>query len=136
MDDPQRQRDVAAIRRLVAQVEEYRNDPPRTPWCPGTRPADGAARGPAGRTFHEILVLIAAGQAVSPVNAHVRRCYTPPGITFLSIHDAPPTEWALVWATAGDNARVRAFARTARALGARAIGDGTPAEPAQPRWAE
>ncbi len=28
-DDPQRRRDVAAIRRLVARVEEYRNDPAR-----------------------------------------------------------------------------------------------------------
>ncbi|MYS86063.1 LysR family transcriptional regulator [Embleya scabrispora] len=91
------------------------------------------ARGPAGRTFHEILALIAAGRAVSPVNAHVRRYYTPPGITFLPIHDAPPTEWALVWATAGDNARIRAFARTARSLGTRAIEDGTPAQPAEPR---
>ncbi|WP_327675390.1 LysR family transcriptional regulator [Kitasatospora sp. NBC_00458] len=70
-------------------------------------------RGQSVRTFHELLALLAAGQVVCPVNAHVRRYYTPPGITFVPIHDAPATEWALVWPTAAKSARLEAFLRSA-----------------------
>ncbi|MFD7257722.1 LysR family transcriptional regulator [Streptomyces sp. NPDC059874] len=76
-------------------------------------------RGPAARTFHEILALIAAGQMACPLNAHVPHYYTPPGIAFLPIHDAPVTEWALVWPTADESALLQAFVRTARDFGTR-----------------
>ncbi|MFE2727163.1 LysR family transcriptional regulator [Kitasatospora sp. NPDC059327] len=82
-------------------------------------------RGRPARTFHELLALLAAGALVCPLNAHVRRYYTPPGITFVPIHDAPATEWALIWPTAADNARLRAFVRTATEVGSRPIGDRT-----------
>ncbi|MFB6614255.1 LysR family transcriptional regulator [Streptomyces sp. NPDC085524] len=78
-------------------------------------------RGPVGRTFHEVLALVAAGQIACPVNAHVRRYYTPPGIAFLPIHDAPVTEWALVWPTADESALLQAFIRTAQDFPARHI---------------
>ncbi|MEV7520563.1 LysR family transcriptional regulator [Streptomyces sp. NPDC091371] len=78
-------------------------------------------RGPVGRTFHEILAHIEAGQMACPVNAHVPRYYTPPGIAFLPIHDAPVTEWALVWNTADESARLRAFLQTAQDFEARHI---------------
>lgn len=71
-------------------------------------------RGPVGRTFHEVLALVAAGQIACPVNAHVPRYYTPPGIAFLPIHDAPVTEWALVWPTVDESALLQAFVRTAQ----------------------
>ncbi|MFD9367338.1 LysR family transcriptional regulator [Streptomyces sp. NPDC060020] len=81
-------------------------------------------RGPAARTFHEILALIADGQIVSPLNAHVRQYYTPPGITFVPIDDAPLTQWALVWPSAAENPRLRAFVNSARDHGTRAVGEG------------
>lgn len=75
------------------------------------------ARGPVARTFHELLALVAGGHLACPVNAHVRRYYTPPGIAFLPVHDAPLTEWALVWPTAGESAPLRAFVQTAQDIG-------------------
>ncbi|WP_253753099.1 LysR family transcriptional regulator [Hamadaea flava] len=54
-------------------------------------------RGQVARTFHEVLGHIAAGRLVSPLNAHVSRYYSYPGIRFVPIEDAPLTEWALVW---------------------------------------
>jgi DNA-binding transcriptional LysR family regulator len=75
-------------------------------------------RGPYARTFHEILALVAAEQIITPLNGHVTRYYTHPGITFLPIRDAPLTQWALVWPTVASNsAHLRAFLQTARDLG-------------------
>ncbi|WP_258193304.1 LysR family transcriptional regulator [Streptomyces sp. MA5143a] len=77
--------------------------------------------GPAARTFHEILALVAAGRIVSPLNQHVTRYYTHPGISYVPLHDAPRTEWALVWCTARDSPRLHAFAETARGVGVRPL---------------
>ncbi|MFL1376281.1 LysR family transcriptional regulator [Nocardiopsis sp. frass1] len=74
-------------------------------------------RGERARTFHEVLSLVAAGRAVCPLNAHVARYYTFPGITYVPVHDAPLTEWALVWRTGAQTPLVRAFARAGRDLG-------------------
>jgi len=81
--------------------------PPKTP---SGRPIP---RGQSVATFQELLALIAAGQGISPVAASVERYYARPDITFIPIEDAPPTEVAVVWRTAGATARVRAFARAA-----------------------
>ncbi|MFE2325585.1 LysR substrate-binding domain-containing protein [Streptomyces sp. NPDC059385] len=78
-------------------------------------------RGPVGRTFHEVLTLVVAGQVACPVNAHVPRYYTPPGVSFLPIHDAPVTEWALVWPTSDESALLRALVRTAEEFDPRHI---------------
>ncbi|MFJ6984484.1 MULTISPECIES: LysR family transcriptional regulator [unclassified Streptomyces] len=72
---------------------------------------------PRGRdvtTFQELLTLIAQGQGVSPMAAHVTRYHSRPGITYVPIEDAPLTEVAPVWRTAAPTARVRAFADAAR----------------------
>jgi len=71
-------------------------------------------RGPRARTCHELLALIAAGQVVSPVSAHFNRYYAYPGIVYLPIEDAPPTEWALVWRTDRETPLVSAFAQLAQ----------------------
>lgn len=78
-------------------------------------------RGPHAQTFHEILAHVAAGQMVCPLNAHVDWYYTYPGITYLPIHDAPTTEWVLVWAAGNQSTRLRAFTQTAGDLGPRPI---------------
>ncbi|MFF7262482.1 LysR family transcriptional regulator [Streptomyces sp. NPDC008159] len=74
-------------------------------------------RGPAARTFHEILSLVAAGRCVHPLGDLAARYHTPPGIVFLPLHDAPALEWALTWRTTADSPAIRALARTAADLG-------------------
>jgi DNA-binding transcriptional LysR family regulator len=79
-------------------------------------------RGPLARTFHEILALVVDKQIVSPLNGHVTWYYTHPDITYLPIHDAPLTQWALVWPNAASTSpRLRAFVQTARDLGPHSI---------------
>ncbi|MDO3700246.1 LysR family transcriptional regulator [Micromonospora sp. C28SCA-DRY-2] len=78
-------------------------------------------RGPRTRTFHEVLALVAAGQLVSPLNAHVTRYYTYPGVVYLPIHDAPPTEWALVWRTDRQTPLVHSFAKLGQHRGPQPI---------------
>jgi len=74
-------------------------------------------RGPAARTFHEILSLVASGQCVHPLGEIAARYNKPPGIVFLPIHDAPALQWALTWRTTADSPLIRALAQTAAALG-------------------
>ncbi|MEU6270985.1 LysR family transcriptional regulator [Streptomyces populi] len=74
-------------------------------------------RGPAARTFHDILALVASGRCVHPLGEIAARYNRPPGITFLPVHDAPEVQWALTWRTADDSPAVRALARTAADLG-------------------
>ncbi|MFI6849312.1 LysR family transcriptional regulator [Kitasatospora sp. NPDC050467] len=97
------------------RVPEYWIEAMIPKYTPSGRPIP---RGNSVQTFHELLSLLAAGQIVCPLNGHVRRYYTPPGIAFIPIHDAPPTEWALVWPTATEPARLRAFLDTAAEFGA------------------
>lgn len=78
-------------------------------------------RGPGASTFHEVLALVAAGRCVSPLNAHVSGYYSHPGVVFLPITDAPATQWALIWSTAGESAHIRALAQTARDIGVVAL---------------
>ncbi|MEV5651760.1 LysR substrate-binding domain-containing protein [Nocardia sp. NPDC052254] len=74
-------------------------------------------RGPAARTFHELLALVAAGHCVHPLGEIAARYNNPPGIVFLPLPDAPSLQWALAWSTAADNPAIRALARTAADLG-------------------
>lgn len=77
--------------------------------------------GPPVTTFHEALTQVAADAGVAPLNAHVLRYYTHPGVLFVPLRDAPPTEWALVWRTAAETPPIRAFADFAQAVGPRAM---------------
>ncbi|WP_157420225.1 LysR family transcriptional regulator [Actinomadura kijaniata] len=101
------------------QVPEYWIEA-MVPWStPSGRPIP---RGPAApRTFHEVLTLVAGGHVVCPLNEHVTWYYSYPGVTFVPIHDAPPTEWALLWTTDGASAATRALAQIARTLDPRPI---------------
>lgn len=78
-------------------------------------------RGRPVRTFHEILTRVAAGEGVTPLNAHVRRYYTMPGVTYVPITDVPDTEWVLTWLADRESPEIRAFAETARSCGTRAL---------------
>ncbi|WP_228974362.1 LysR family transcriptional regulator [Streptomyces sp. DH12] len=94
--------------------------PDRTP---GGRPVH---RGPRARTFHEVLALVAAGRIVCPLNGHVPRYYSYPGVALVPIDDAPLTEWALVLPDSAAAPHVEAFVDTARALGPRRIDGAAP----------
>ncbi|WP_371782884.1 LysR family transcriptional regulator [Streptosporangium subroseum] len=74
-------------------------------------------RGPAARTFHEILSLVAAGHCVHPLGEIAARYNRPPGIVFLPLHDAPTLQWALTWRSTADSPTIRALAQTAADLG-------------------
>ncbi|SEE45972.1 transcriptional regulator, LysR family [Streptomyces sp. 2131.1] len=83
--------------------------PSRTPLGRPVTPA-----GPPMESFHEVLTHVAAGTGICPLNAHVLRYYTHPGIRFLPMPHAPTTEWALVWRTEAELPRVLAFAAFVR----------------------
>ncbi|CAM5287665.1 LysR family transcriptional regulator OS=Streptomyces tendae OX=1932 GN=GUR47_32225 PE=3 SV=1 [Streptomyces tendae] len=86
--------------------------PARTPLGRPVAPA-----GPPVTSFHEVLTHVAAGTGVCPLNAHVLRYYTHPGVRFVPMPDAPATEWALVRRTGAEPAPLRAFAGFVRELG-------------------
>ncbi|MFE9394614.1 LysR family transcriptional regulator [Streptomyces flavidovirens] len=96
--------------------------------CPNRTPSgEPIYAGPQARTFHEVLALVAAGRIVCPLNGHVPRYYSYPGVALLPIHDAPLTEWALVLPESAPAPHTQAFIDTANELGARRI-EGHPAD--------
>ncbi|MFI6055332.1 LysR family transcriptional regulator [Streptomyces violascens] len=65
----------------------------------------------------ELYAIVAAGDAVNSLGAHVTRYYTRPDIVYLPLHDAPRLHWSLVWRTGAENDLVRAFVQVVRDLG-------------------
>jgi DNA-binding transcriptional LysR family regulator len=80
-------------------------------------------RGPHVTTFHEVLTRVAAREGLTPLNEHVLRYYTHPGVVFVPVHDAPLTEWALVWRKDGLPPRGRAFVDVATEARPRRFGE-------------
>lgn len=79
-------------------------------------------RGPRATTFHEVLTRVAARECLSPLNEHVLRYYTHPGVVFVPVPDVPATEWALVWRNGALNPRARGFVDVASDVGPRTLG--------------
>ncbi|MEV5204660.1 LysR substrate-binding domain-containing protein [Streptomyces sp. NPDC053720] len=75
-------------------------------------------RGRSAATMQETLAMVGAGQGISPVGADVAAHYTPRGVVYVPFSDAEPVEYGLVWRTAGETARVRAFVEAASKLAA------------------
>lgn len=90
---------------------------------PGGRPIP---RGPLVTTWHQVLTMVAARECLTTSNEHVLRYYTHPGVVFVPIHDAPVTEWALVWRKDGLHPRGRGFVDVATELGPRRFGSTRP----------
>jgi DNA-binding transcriptional LysR family regulator len=88
-------------------------------FTPSDRPIP---RGPRVATFHEILTRVAAREGIAPLNEHVLQYYSHPGVVLLPVHDAPPTDWALVWRTGALDRRTQAFVDVAALLGPWAYG--------------
>ncbi|MEW2129290.1 LysR substrate-binding domain-containing protein [Streptomyces sp. NPDC005435] len=81
----------------------------RTPErTPSGRPVP---KGPAGRTFSEMLTLVAMGRGVLPVGEHARRYYPRPDLAYVPLHDAPPIRRGPIWRPDNTSARVREFVR-------------------------
>ncbi|MEV5971392.1 LysR substrate-binding domain-containing protein [Streptomyces sp. NPDC051921] len=80
-----------------------------------TRTPSGAVihHGPAAATWEEVLSLVGAGRGVAPGAARGARYHPRPGIAYVPFRDAPPLAYGLVWATASENALIRAFVETA-----------------------
>ncbi|MFI8793229.1 LysR family transcriptional regulator [Streptomyces sp. NPDC055105] len=74
-------------------------------------------RGLAASTFYEILALVAAGDAVCTVPDEGQRYNAQPDVVFLSLYDAPPVQWALIWPTDRATPLVRALAEAATDCG-------------------
>ncbi|MFE0268675.1 LysR family transcriptional regulator [Nocardiopsis alba] len=71
--------------------------------------------GPTVTTSEEMIPILATGEAVSPMHAHAAEYLPLPALVYRPIVDAPPARWALVWRTATENERIRAFAEVVRA---------------------
>lgn len=74
--------------------------------------------GPEAATLTEALTLVGWGAGVLRVGAHVRRYHARPDVTYVSLADTPPLEWAALWHVAHATAPVRAFANAAYELAA------------------
>jgi DNA-binding transcriptional LysR family regulator len=103
--------DLAADRVLRPRaVPDYMDEslvPRRTP---SGRPIE---RGPDFGTVQEMLSLIGAGKGVFPVPAHAGRYDTRPDVAYVPISDGLPRERRLVWRSAAETGRIRAFTRAA-----------------------
>ncbi|MEV5572572.1 LysR substrate-binding domain-containing protein [Spirillospora sp. NPDC052269] len=60
-------------------------------------------------TLQEMMTLVASGAGIAPVPRSVCCAYSYSAVTYVPIEDAPPSEVALVWRTAAETARTRAF---------------------------
>ena len=87
--------------------------PPRTPSGRVIRRTEPA------RSIHELVSLIARGQAVWPTASGIAM-FVRDDIALVPIKDLPPLPLGLIWCTAHDNARIQALAETARSLRPRA----------------
>jgi DNA-binding transcriptional LysR family regulator len=67
------------------------------------------------RTDEDVLTAVARGRIVHPVMSGVA-LFTRPDFALVPIRDLPPMPLGLIWCTAHENARIRAFAAIARLL--------------------
>ncbi|MEV6309284.1 LysR family transcriptional regulator [Streptomyces sp. NPDC051840] len=80
--------------------------PYRTP--SGRRIPDG----PSARTWHELLSIVASGQAAAGVSDDTPCHYPWPDLAYTPIHDAAQVSWALVWRTDATDPLLRTFVET------------------------
>ncbi|TQM06451.1 LysR family transcriptional regulator [Pseudonocardia kunmingensis] len=73
-------------------------------------------RGPCFATTQEMLALIGADMGTYPVSTQFTSYYVRPDVAYVPIHDAPPYQRRLLWLSAAETARIRAFDRAAAAL--------------------
>ncbi|MCP2343067.1 LysR family transcriptional regulator [Actinomadura rupiterrae] len=105
--------DLAEIPILTAPyMPDSWNDDRAPRETPGGRPI---ARGPHIHSVAEALAYIGSGKGAFPFGAHMTHYHPYPGVAYLPIRDAPPIEWALVWATGRRTRLLQDFAQIVRA---------------------
>jgi DNA-binding transcriptional LysR family regulator len=67
-------------------------------------------------TANEIFALVARGKIVHPTVRSTASLYPREGVSFVPIRDMAPLSLAIVWVTANENARIRAFASSGARL--------------------
>lgn len=67
-------------------------------------------RGPLVSTFQEVLTTVAGGTSVALTQAEAADYYQWPGIVYVPVADAPPSQWAVIWRTGTENSLIRDFA--------------------------
>ncbi|MYR45707.1 LysR substrate-binding domain-containing protein [Streptomyces sp. SID5910] len=86
-----------------------------SPSGPGRAPGGrGAGRSAEFGSIQEMWALVGAGHGVYPVPSHASVYDARPDVAFVPVEGAPAYEWRLVWLSAADNSRVRAFSEAAR----------------------
>ncbi|MFF0526276.1 LysR family transcriptional regulator [Actinomadura nitritigenes] len=78
--------------------------------------------------WEDALSLVLAGKGVTPVAAAGAHYYNRPGLEFRPLADAPPIDYACVWPTDHETARLRAFVQLAAELVRKAGGPGKAVE--------
>jgi hypothetical protein len=63
-----------------------------------------------------MLALVGAGLGAYPVPIQATSYHARPDVAYVPIHDAPPYQWRLIWLSAAETARIRAFGQAAAAL--------------------
>lgn len=105
----------------LARDTVFRAAWPSTGWDDPQRPFRTPKGNPVdlGRpvaTVQELFAAVASGEGVCPVTAHAADYFARPNIRYVPFDDAPPVSWGLVWRSAGESERLRAFVRTAQVL--------------------
>ncbi|MFG2429360.1 LysR family transcriptional regulator [Streptomyces sp. NPDC048590] len=78
--------------------------------APGSR---GAARSTEFGSIQELWALVGGGHGVYPVPSHARVYDARPDVAFVPLKGAPAYAWHLVWLSAAENNRIRAFSEAA-----------------------
>ncbi|MEV4255280.1 LysR substrate-binding domain-containing protein [Spirillospora sp. NPDC049652] len=76
---------------------------------PVTPSGHAVRREQAVETLQEMMTLVASGEGITPVPRSVCCAYAYAAVSYVPIEDAPPSDVALVWRTAAETARTRAF---------------------------
>ncbi|NEC84864.1 LysR family transcriptional regulator [Streptomyces sp. SID12501] len=88
--------------------------------------------GQAMTHWEDALSLVLAGKGVTPVAAAGAHYYSRPGLVFKPFTDAPAIDYAFVWPTGHETARLRAFVQVAME---QVRGAGGPARAVESLWA-
>ncbi|GLY72743.1 LysR family transcriptional regulator [Actinoallomurus iriomotensis] len=103
--------DYAVISRSGIPKPTYDESYPAT--TPSGRPI---RRGPEITMSSDVLQLVARGEVVHPTVAPFMDYYRHPDVTQVPLYGQPPVKSVLVWATARENAAIRAFTAMATDL--------------------
>ncbi|RFU36558.1 LysR family transcriptional regulator [Actinomadura logoneensis] len=113
-DHPFARRDSVRMDDLARDVSFSARGPAPSYWwdaqIPPVTPSGLAVRRerPA-ETLQEMMTLVASGEGIAPVPRSVCCAYAYEAVAYVPIEDAPPSDVALVWRTAAETARIRAF---------------------------